>query len=194
MLFFVEYLTGIQYRQVQIIKCSRQLPTTCPLSNVLANPQAHLVYRYILKKKISCCHLFDVVQLVVLPLSATDRVLLKYCSSTIQALSLTLLETPQEPWQLTLMAVRRRGNRQGVRQPRSMLHDNRMSLKNWISWNSCSWISHTDSAEPPLGIVTNFSSKQPSHPPETTEEQTSPPQGWQSTTAAVDTLFICLFF
>lgn len=56
MLVFVEYLTGIQYRQVQIIKCSRHIPKTCPLSNVLANAQAHLVYRYILKKKISDHH------------------------------------------------------------------------------------------------------------------------------------------
>lgn len=55
--------------------------------------------------------IFLVVLLAVIPLSATDSVLLKYCSSTMQALSLTLLETPQEPWQLTLMAARREESR-----------------------------------------------------------------------------------
>lgn len=40
-----------------------------------------------------------------LPLSARDSVLLKYCSSTVHAVSLILLDTPQDPTQLTLMAV-----------------------------------------------------------------------------------------
>lgn len=44
----------------------------------------------------------------LLPLSATDNVLLKYCSSTAHALSFTLLEIPHEPWQFTLMAVGKR--------------------------------------------------------------------------------------
>lgn len=39
------------------------------------------------------------------PLSATDNVLLKYCSSRVHELSFILLEIPHEPWQFTLMAV-----------------------------------------------------------------------------------------
>lgn len=40
------------------------------------------------------------------PLSATDNVLLKYCSSRAHELSFILLEIPHEPWQFTLMAVK----------------------------------------------------------------------------------------
>ncbi|TNN25373.1 hypothetical protein EYF80_064501 [Liparis tanakae] len=46
------------------------------------------------------------------PLSATDSVLLKYCSSRAHEASFTLLEIPHEPWQFTLMAVER-GEREG---------------------------------------------------------------------------------
>lgn len=46
-------------------------------------------------------------RLWTLPLSARDSVVLKYCSSTVQAVSLILLDTPQNPTQLTLMAVNR---------------------------------------------------------------------------------------
>lgn len=46
-----------------------------------------------------------------LPLSARDSVVLKYCSSTVQAVSLILLDTPQNPTQLTLMAVNRNHTR-----------------------------------------------------------------------------------
>lgn len=42
-----------------------------------------------------------------LPFSATDSVLFKYCSSTLYAVLFAVLETPQEPWQLTLMAAER---------------------------------------------------------------------------------------
>ncbi|TNN42048.1 hypothetical protein EYF80_047795 [Liparis tanakae] len=38
------------------------------------------------------------------PLSATDTVLLKYCSSSAHAVSFSLLVTPQNPLQFTLMA------------------------------------------------------------------------------------------
>ena len=47
----------------------------------------------------------------LLPLSATDRVLLKYCSDSVQDVSFSLLEIPHDPWQFTLMAVEREGGR-----------------------------------------------------------------------------------
>ncbi len=42
---------------------------------------------------------------ISIPLSATETVLLKYCSSTVHAVSFTLLVTPQKPLQFTLMAA-----------------------------------------------------------------------------------------
>lgn len=41
---------------------------------------------------------------LTVPLSATERVLLKYCSSTVQSVSPILLVTPQKPWQFTLIS------------------------------------------------------------------------------------------
>lgn len=51
--------------------------------------------------------LYEVMLLLLLPLSATDNVLLKYCSSRTHEASFNLVEIPQEPWQFTLMATER---------------------------------------------------------------------------------------
>ena len=51
------------------------------------------------------CKREQVMNQLTAPLSATESVLLKYCSSTIQAVSLLLLVTPQKPWQFTLISA-----------------------------------------------------------------------------------------
>lgn len=52
---------------------------------------------------------------LILPLSETEVVLLKYCSSTVHAVSLTLLVTPQKPLQFTLIAAGENTKAQWVR-------------------------------------------------------------------------------
>lgn len=48
------------------------------------------------------------------PLSATESELLKYCSSSSQSVSFTLLVTPQDPWQFTLIAEQHKKKKKSI--------------------------------------------------------------------------------
>lgn len=51
---------------------------------------------------------------ISLPLSATESMLLTYCSSIIHEVSFILLEIPQEPTQFSLMAEDRENVAQSI--------------------------------------------------------------------------------
>lgn len=59
-----------------------------------------------------------------IPLSATEMVLLKYCSSTFHDVSFTLLVTPQKPQQLILIAANNKKKKKAF------------LLLYWKQWNS----------------------------------------------------------
>lgn len=50
-------------------------------------------------------HGFALNNFISLPVSATETVLLKYCSSTVHSVSFDFVVTPQKPLQFTLMAA-----------------------------------------------------------------------------------------
>lgn len=53
---------------------------------------------------------------ISLPVSATETVLLKYCSSTVHSVSFDFVVTPQNPLQFTLTAADKTADKTGISQ------------------------------------------------------------------------------
>lgn len=148
------------------------IPTVCLLGNDLDISQAHLVFRYIFEEENIvadggsscyhsdiCCSLVSCVTFVSHRQCAVEVLLLHHPSAVID-----LAGDPTGALAVDLDGCQERRKQTGV-QPLLLVHHPSMSLEIWISWNSCSWIAHTDSAGPPLGkigMATNFPTKHPS--------------------------------
>ena len=95
------YTTALLYYVLYFLTSRIPLPNSPPSTILcLTDPPPMAI-------NLSLSYLMDMAPYLYLclPFSATDTVLLKYCSSTAQSQSLALVVTPQNPLQFNLMAA-----------------------------------------------------------------------------------------